>query len=380
MKQISPDWLSKPEVKKIFDVFATAGFDLYAVGGCVRNAVLKEPVNDLDFSTNARPKEIQKIAKDAGLRSIPTGIDHGTITVIVQGQTFEITTFRKDVETDGRRAVVAFSDDIQDDAQRRDFTMNALYLDRDGTILDPVLGLPDTLDRHLRFIGSAEDRIKEDYLRILRFFRFWAWYGDPNSGIDPDGLSACAKYAEGLSNISKERIGQEVFKLLGAPNPVPSVASMDQSGILAQVLPGASTRALGPFVHLEATVDPTARLASMGDFDLSPLRLSNAIQKRDAVLRDTAVGTQSPFEIGFLHGQKDGSLILGLRAALLEMPLNTADNLQMLKGANAEFPLRPSDLMPKFEGPELGKALKTARQKWIRAEGDLTKAQILADL
>ena len=177
---------------------------------------------------------------------MPTGLAHGTVTVVAGGRPFEVTTFRRDVETFGRRAVVAFSTDLRDDAARRDFTMNALYVRPDGTVVDPLGGLPDLRAGRVRFVGDGAARIAEDYLRILRFFRFHAWYGDPAAGLDPDGLAACAALQDGLARLSRERVGAEVTKLLAAPDPAPAVGPMAAAGILARVLPGADAAALAP--------------------------------------------------------------------------------------------------------------------------------------
>ena len=192
------------------------------------------------------------LAAAAGLAAVPTGIDHGTVTLLSDGQPFEVTTFRRDVETFGRHATVAFSTDIAEDAARRDFTMNALYAEPDGTLVDPLGGLADLRARRVRFVGDPARRIAEDYLRILRFFRIHAWYGDPAGGLDPEGLAACAALQEGLDSLSRERVGAEIAKLLAARDPAPAVAAMAATGILARVLPGADPRALAPLVHLEA--------------------------------------------------------------------------------------------------------------------------------
>ena len=189
--KVTGDWLKGP-VQSVFAAVEAGGHRIFAVGGCVRNALLHEPISDVDLATDAHPDRVVDLCEAAGLKVVPTGIDHGTVTVIAEGQGFEVTTFRKDVETDGRRAVVAFSTDLKTDAERRDFTINALYADRDGVLHDPLGGLADVPVRRVRFINNAHDRIREDALRILRFFRFYATYGDPGEGLDPDGLSACA--------------------------------------------------------------------------------------------------------------------------------------------------------------------------------------------
>ena len=189
------------------------------VGGCVRNTLLGAPVADIDIATDALPERVMDLSAKAGLKAVPTGIDHGTVTVVSEGVPHEITTFRRDVETDGRRAVVVFSKDVAEDAARRDFTMNALYATPDGEIVDPLNGLPDLEARRVRFIGTASHRIQEDHLRSLRFFRFHAWYGDPAGGMDAEALAAIAENLEGLSVLSRERIGAEMLKLLSAQIP-----------------------------------------------------------------------------------------------------------------------------------------------------------------
>jgi len=237
--RITAPWLTSPDTARLFDLFTQHGFQLLCVGGCVRNSLFGVPVSDIDMASDARPDDVIRMAEAAQLRVIPTGIDHGTVTVISGGTSYEITTFRSDVDTDGRHATVAFSNDHIEDAKRRDFTFNALYVGRDGTVLDPVQGLPDIAARQVRFIGDAQARITEDTLRILRFFRFFAWYGDPDGGIDPEGLAACAQGAEGLEGLSAERIGTEMIKLLSAPDPSRAIAAMQASGVLARVMPGA---------------------------------------------------------------------------------------------------------------------------------------------
>ncbi|MEL6416021.1 MAG: hypothetical protein AAFQ15_13865 [Pseudomonadota bacterium] len=187
------------------------------VGGCVRNTVMARPVDDLDLATQLKPDETLKALEAAGIRAVPTGIEHGTVTAIVDHQPFEITSLRRDVETDGRRAVVAFTEDWAEDAQRRDFRLNALYAAPNGEVFDPVGGgYDDALAGRVIFIGDADQRLREDYLRILRFFRFNAWYG---AGIDADGLAACERQRSGLAKIAKERTWKELKKLLSAEMP-----------------------------------------------------------------------------------------------------------------------------------------------------------------
>ncbi|MGY9039283.1 MAG: CCA tRNA nucleotidyltransferase, partial [Rhodobacterales bacterium] len=182
----STRWLVDPDAQAVCDAVKDGGHVIYFVGGCVRNALLGVADSDVDMSTNALPERVMALAARAGLKAVPTGVEHGTVTVVSGGKGFEVTTFRRDVETDGRRAVVAFSDSIIDDALRRDFTMNALYADAQGRVIDPLESLPDLRARRVRFIEDAAQRIREDYLRTLRYFRFCAWYADPAEGFSPD--------------------------------------------------------------------------------------------------------------------------------------------------------------------------------------------------
>ncbi|CAN0197597.1 unnamed protein product, partial [Chrysoparadoxa australica] len=250
---------------------------------------------------------------------------HGTVTVVAGGEGFEVTTFRADVETDGRRAVVRFADDVHEDAVRRDFTMNALYADRRGALIDPLGGLPDLQARHFRFILDADTRIKEDYLRILRFFRFSAWYGDPDAGMDPDALAAIAANIDGLDLLSRERVGVELVKLLKAPDPLIAVSVMERLGVLSRVLPGAATTALGPYLMFETTLnrapDPMARMVVMGFFDGKALRLSKAQQRILGLYRDLMGSTEGPAELAYRHGVNVAQTVIALRSASFGTPL-----------------------------------------------------------
>jgi poly(A) polymerase len=257
--KLTGDWYKAAAPQRLCSVLDAGGHQALFVGGCVRNDLLHQAVSDIDIATDARPERVIELAKAAGLKPIPTGIDHGTVTVVVSGTAFEVTSFRTDVSTDGRRAVVAFSDDITADAQRRDFTMNALYAQASGAVIDPLEGLGDLRARRVRFIKDAAQRIQEDYLRILRFFRFSAWYGDPQLGFDPEALAAIGAHIDGLDGLSKERIGNELLKLLAAADPAPSLAVMRATGALVRVLNGADDRSIGLLVHLEQEQQSSAQ-------------------------------------------------------------------------------------------------------------------------
>jgi len=381
MKRITADWITNADTQKICHMLTDAGFDCYFVGGCVRNALMDAPVNDIDISTNALPNRVMELAGSAGLNAVPTGIDHGTVTVISNGTPFEITTYRRDVETDGRRAVVAFADSIVDDARRRDFTMNALYADQNGLISDPLNGLGDLMARQVRFIEDADRRIKEDYLRILRFFRFHAWYGDESAGLDSEGLAAIASNLGGLETISKERIGSEIIKTLTASNPAPSIASMAASGVLNTILPGANAKYLPVLVHLEEgkKPNPIRRLAALGGADVETLlRLSKAQARHLQRLKEDIGSTRSPAELGYRLGIDVANDVIFLRAALLDTPLDPEALMQIEAGADAKYPVVAADLMPAYQGAELGKALSNLETKWIKSGFVLTKDQLLA--
>ncbi|EBA14160.1 CCA tRNA nucleotidyltransferase [Roseobacter sp. CCS2] len=377
MTRISAPWLDDDASQQVCKLLADAGYQAWFVGGCVRNELLDEPVADLDLSTDALPEFVMKLAKAAKIKAIPTGIDHGTVTLIVDDVPFEITTFRRDVATDGRRATVAYSDNMTDDARRRDFTMNALYADADGQIADPLGGLPDLKARRIRFIEDADRRIKEDYLRILRFFRFYAWYGDVNDGPDVDGLAACADNIEGLQSLSVERITAEMLKLLAAPDPAPALASMTSTGALAQVLPGAEPGSLAVLIHLEQSLtiapNPLRRLAVLGGKPGDALRLS----KTQMRTLDHLTSGLSPVEASYRHGVQVGLDVLLVQSASLGQDIDKTALKPIENAAKQVFPLKAADLMPALSGPALGSALKEAETRWIRSGFTLTKAQLL---
>ena len=376
--KIAPDWLSNQSAQRVCAMLTDAGHQAWFVGGCVRNALIGAAASDLDLTTDARPETVTNLGKAAGFKVVPTGIDHGTVTVVVDGAPFEVTTFRRDVDTDGRHATVVFADTAEEDARRRDFTMNALYAAPDGTLHDPLGGIPDILAGHVRFIGDAAQRIQEDCLRILRFFRFFAWYGDPAMGIDADGLAACAAHVGGINGLSAERIGQEMRKLLSAPNPAPAVASMAASGALLRVLPGAGPNALTVLIHLEELAeivpDFSRRLAALGG-DPDRLRLTNAEAQRHDILRDMDI---SAGEAGYRYGATvaiDRGLVL---AASLSQPLNDTDVAAARLGDGQILPVKAADFMPALQGPALGAALRQAEARWIASGFTLTRYDLLA--
>ena len=283
-------WLADPPLQRVLAALAADGGEARIAGGAVRNALLGEPVSDIDIATTQVPERVMELARQSGLDVHPTGLDHGTVTVVAKeegrAKSFEVTTLRIDVETYGRHARVTFTDDWAADARRRDFTINALYCDGSGTVFDPVGGYPDLAARRVRFVGDPEARIREDFLRILRFFRFHGRYG--RGAPDSAGLAACVALQENLDRLSSERIRQETLKLLVAPGAVPVLKVMVDTGIAGRVLPtGQDVARASRMAEIDVShglePDPVLRLAAIGlrsaaDAEIlrEALRLSNA--------------------------------------------------------------------------------------------------------
>ena len=275
-------WLTSPATRAVIAALEAAGGPgcVRFVGGCVRNSLMGQPVDDIDLATRLEPEAAMAALKAAGLKVVPTGLAHGTVTAVSGRAPYEITTLRRDVSTDGRNATVAFTDDWSEDARRRDFRLNALYADGAGQVFDPTgHGVEDARAGRVVFVGDARVRIQEDYLRILRFFRFFAWYGQGEP--DAEGLAACAALADGMVRLSAERVSRELLKLLRAPDPRQAIAAMASSGVLARVLPDT-----GPLTTFERMVDispdPVLRLSALLPADpdrvettARALRLSN---------------------------------------------------------------------------------------------------------
>ena len=389
----SPSFLDNERVLRIFDVFDGAGEETRAVGGALRNHLLGVPVSDVDFATTATPQTTMDRAKAAGLRPIPTGFEHGTVTVIVEGQPFEITTLREDVETDGRRAKVRFGRDFEQDALRRDFTINALSCNRDGHIFDYANGLADIEARKVRFIGDAQQRVREDYLRILRFFRFHAAYGE--GALDGQAFHAAVLEREGMHNLSRERIRAELLKLLTARNSAPTIAIMCGAGLLLPVLAGVAIPArLARVIEIEhardAKTDPVLRLIALGvlvreDAERlrEELRLSNAEAQRAlgaARALETLHGCMAPPEpkalrpLLYQHGPQATRDALTLAQAEAGVAAQDEDWAKAAAFAattpKPQLPFSGADLLARGVGPGrgMGEALKAVERLWIAAD------------
>ena len=379
MPRLEADWLRSPAVSQVMEAIGEG----YFVGGCVRNTLLREPVSDIDIATPLIPDAVIDRLANAGLKSVPTGVAHGTVTAVAEGEGIEITSFRADVATDGRHATVAFTTDMTEDARRRDFTMNALYADADGTVIDPLGGLPDLQARRVRFIEDPETRIREDYLRILRFFRFHAWYG--SDGLDAGGLAACANLADGLERLARERIGQEMRKLLRAPDPAPAVAAMARSGVLQRCLPGATPDMLAPLVHLEQMLDETpdwiARLVSIGGDDIAPrLRLSRREAATLTRFQAAVADSRPPAVLAYVHGAAAARGACLIRAVLSGHVPETLDS-EIHRGATAQLPLAAKDLIAAglSPGPDLGERLAQAEAAWIDSDFSLDTDALIVE-
>jgi poly(A) polymerase len=398
VRRLDAPWLRESPLSDILAVLDRAGEEARVVGGAVRNTLIGDPPGDIDIATTALPAEVAKRVEAAGFRAVPTGVEHGTLTVVAAGQPFEITTLREDVETFGRRAKVAFGRDWRRDAERRDFTMNALSASREGKLYDYVGGLPDLAARRVRFIGNAASRIAEDYLRIHRFFRFHAAYGE--GAPDAEGLAACIAGRGGLEQLSRERVRMELFKLLAARHPVGALAVMTEAGLLDQVLGGVPLLAsFANIVKLEAQAglpaDPVRRLGALGVWVIEDadrlrerLRVANVEYERLASMADRWWRISSTWDeqrarvLLYRLGRErfmDRALLAWARSSQ-----GAADEswhrLAMLpeRWDVPVFPLRAADFIKRGlpKGPRLGAALVAAEEAWTAAGFPLDAAKL----
>jgi poly(A) polymerase len=397
-----PIWLVRDEAALLLGILDSNGEQARIVGGAVRNALLRLPVHEIDIATTALPDDVVRRVESSGWKTVPTGIEHGTVTVLIAGKTFEVTTLRRDVETYGRKAKVVFGRDWAVDATRRDFTINALSLSADGQLHDYVGGRSDLAARRVRFIGDPAQRIAEDYLRILRFFRFHAWYGE--GAPDRDGLHACIRGRTGVESLSRERVRTELLKLLLAPHAAPALALMTEAGLLGNVLGGVALLAsFENMAKLEAALglpsDAVRRLGALGvwlgedgERLAQRLRLSNADAQRLIALDGwwrvaPELGGMSARALLYRLGRgrfTDQVLVAWSRSAagaadpgwraLAELPRTWSV---------PEFPLKAADFMARgfAAGPALGAAMRAAEQAWITADfpADAATIEAIAD-
>ncbi len=395
-------WLRHGEVARLLDVLGRDGEEARVVGGAVRNALLSLAVDEIDVATTAVPDDVVRRVEAAGLKAVPTGIDLGTVTVVIDGKPFEVTTLRQDVETYGRKAKVVFGRDWRTDAERRDFTINALSVSAEGRIHDYVGGIADIAARRVRFIGEPATRIAEDYLRILRFFRFHARYG--NGHPDTAGLHACILARAGLETLSRERVRMELLKLLLAPHATPTLAVMAETGILGTVLGGVPLLAsFENVVKAEAAMrfsaDAMRRLGALavavkedGERLGLRLRLSNAEAERLVALEhwwrvSPAAGEQAARALLYHLGPQsfaDRVLVAWSRssAGAADHAWHALANLPQ-RWTAPKFPLKAADFIARglAAGPALGAAMRSAEEAWIAADfpDERTALEAIAD-
>jgi poly(A) polymerase len=375
-------WLTAPATRAVIAALEAAGGPGCArfVGGCVRNALIGQPVADVDIATTLTPEDTDRAIRAAGLKSVPTGIAHGTVTAVSERRPFEITTLRRDVSTDGRNATVAFTDDWAEDAARRDFRLNALYADADGQVFDPTgEGVADAEAGRIIFVGDPQTRIREDFLRILRFFRFHAWYG--RGEPDAAALAACRALADGMTRLSAERVSSELMKLLSAPDPRAALRAMADAGVLAQILPKASLTPLFD-AAVDQGADPTARLMVLLPADeavvrtaAGRLRLSNAARDRLAFAAvafpavSLSMSDREARAVLYRHGAQAVSDAIRRRWAEASDQAGDARRLLALAAdwTRPRLPVGGRDLarLGIEPGPQTGRLLKAFEESWI---------------
>jgi poly(A) polymerase len=383
MKMKAP-WMDEPPVQALLAALARGGIAARFVGGCVRNWVLGRPVDDIDIAVDKPPETVMRALEAADLRVVPTGLKHGTVTAIVKGRPFELTTLRRDVETDGRRAVVAFTDDWLEDAKRRDFTINAMYADPDGTIWDPFDGRADLLAGRVRFIGDPDQRIAEDHLRVLRFFRFYAWFGQPP--MDGPAFDACRRNAGTLGALSAERVAKELLRLLAAPAPADAVDALAEAGVLDHWLPEyAGTACLRALIAREDAPDPLRRLAAL----LTPpaeavarrLKLSTQNALRLHLMLDPASAVKGDQSFRVQCYRLGTTLFID--RVLLDGPAGWREALALARTwTPPELPISGADALALGlkPGPQVGALLEAVERWWIATDFSADRAACLAEL
>ena len=378
-----PDWLSSPFIKEIFT--ALGSDNVRVVGGAVRDSLLGEPVADVDMATSHEPDETRSLLEASGLKVIPTGLQHGTVTAVRDGQSCEITTLRKDVETNGRHAVVAFTDSWQEDAARRDFTINALYLTAEGKIYDPFGGLEDLKEGKVRFIGNAQERIEEDALRMYRFFRFSARFA---TSLDAQGLAACEALADRASALSRERVRDELLKLLGLSAPFEYLKTMSDIGLLPYIEgEKPAIERVGQLVISEMANDAQThvlmRLSELYAGARPPAiaryyRLSKKQELFIDQLRKAAEAFDETMDLyAFLY--EFGPEVVRQILLPKSFPAQSGWLMEVSTWQKPMFPVSGADLIARGDRPgeEMGKTLKKLESRWVRSGFQLDKQQLL---
>ena len=378
------DWTQREDLAAL--VAALGADTARYVGGAVRDTLLGKPISDIDIATPLVPHEVIDRCKEAGIRTVPTGIDHGTVTAILPGGPVEITTLRRDVSTDGRRATVAFAQDWREDAARRDFTINALYAHPETLAVEDYFGgLADLEQGRVRFIGEATERILEDYLRILRYFRFQARFG---GDWDAEATAACAELAPSLKGLSRERVGWELQHLLALPDPAPTVRKMRELGVLQVILPESGQREVERLTQLMRTEceygaapDALRRLAALlpglravAETVAARLRLSRSQRDRLTCLAQR--------ELADADNPRALAYELGTECARDRLLLTGADPRPIEGWQAPQFPLKGGEIVARgvARGPEVARLLQAIERRWVE-EGfpDRTRVEALLE-
>ena len=390
-------WMLAEETQQVMQALSVEGQDVRFVGGCVRDAMLGREIKDIDIATPDHPERVIKLLKTANIKAIPTGLDHGTITAVCNHQAFEITTLRVDVETDGRHATVAYTDNWEEDAARRDLTMNALSCRLDGTVFDPFGGIEDLKESRVRFVGEAETRIEEDALRLLRFFRFQAWYG--TDVFDEEGVTAAKSKKHMLKGLSAERIHSELMRLLSAPNPMPVINVMLENQIFSPFLPEVrSVDCLTRFIPLEGRKDPLVRLVALleGGEVKDKVGIPDRLRFSTAEKQHFISLIKPEYEIDSVTDEmlfKEALYRIGAGLVSDLLRLQMARDGEDFKSESALyrakvvegwrpvfFPLQGRDLIQAGvePGPKMGRLLKTTEDWWIRQSFQPAQGECLA--
>ena len=377
------DWMRTPNVRTVIKALCADGAKARFVGGCVRDAILNRPINDIDIATEEKPEAVMALLYRSGIKAIPTGISHGTITAVVGSQTFEITTLRSDLETDGRHAKVKFTNDWQADAERRDFTINSLSLSPDGQLFDYLGGRQDILQGQVRFVRNAKTRIKEDVLRILRFYRFFADYGI--APADAEARAACFEMAPSLKKLSGERVCREILKLLASRDPVPSIKIMQADGVLSHCLTkSANLNRLERLIAIEKKISANIgscnmnvemRLSALVDNNISEitrvaklLNLPSCFRKRLHAATGPTPDEDRLHEALYRLGSRTVQDRLTLAWSLddeIDLPSSVLSTISNWQTPN--FPLTGKDGLAAgmAPGPELGHTLSVIEDWWV---------------
>lgn len=383
INKLENNWLNQPSAQCLSKAFKNYGHQALFVGGCVRNSILKVPVTDIDMATDALPETIIRISKENNFKFIPTGLTHGTITIIIDKIAYQITTFRSDIANDGRHAKVEFTTSLLLDASRRDLTINALYCDSNGKIIDPLNVLKDLNNRIIKFIGDPNKRIAEDYLRILRFFRFQAIYGNELLEINLPALNACREHKSQLATLSKERTTSELRKLFSSNNPTRTIIKMIDTGILNQLFESCSVNSFVSYIKAEKKykikINWIGRLLSLQGSNIEEVLTLTRRELKMIKYTKKAIKQNMPiFEFSYYNGMEYGIMYLLLQHGMKKTILNKISINKVSSIVTRKFPVTAKDLMPKLKGKKLGDELKKLESQWIKSDFTLNKNQLLS--